>query len=205
MDDDETPRLGDGWELRPSARNRAISLSDKPTGTGVSGCGSGIGIGAFRAPSARNRAISLSDNPTGTGVSGCGSGIGVGGIEDRRWRATISASGSSTTNGCCSAKILESCTNSWVYGSKGVTISSGPASLKSAEKIDLGLARLRRRRTKVVILITTKTAATTPTTPPTIAPIFPFRFPCDGEFVVPGGPSALIVCAGTLRKYPSQE
>jgi hypothetical protein len=119
-DDDETPRLWDGWELRPSARNRAISLSDKPTGTGVSGCGSGIGIGAFREdvdcwelkPSARNRAISLSDNPTGTGVSGCGSGIGVGGVEDRRWRAIISGFGSSATNGCCSAKILESCADS---------------------------------------------------------------------------------------------
>jgi hypothetical protein len=56
-----------------------------------------------------------------------------------------------------------------------------------------------------VILITAKTAATTPITPPTIAPILPFRFPCDGEFVVPGGPEAFIVCAGTLRKYPSQE
>ena len=70
--------------------------------------------------------------------------------------------------------------------------------MKSVERvtIDLGLARLRRRRTKVVILITPKTAATQLITTPTIVPIFLFR----GEFTFPGGPSGFIVCAGTLRK-----
>jgi hypothetical protein len=58
------------------------------------------------------------------------------------------------------------------------------------------------------MVITAKTAATPPITPATIAPMFLFRFklPCnDGEFAFPGSPSALIVCAGTLRMYPSQE
>jgi hypothetical protein len=36
---------GDCWELKPFARNRAISLPDNPTGTGVPGCGSGNAVG----------------------------------------------------------------------------------------------------------------------------------------------------------------
>jgi hypothetical protein len=76
-------------------------------------------------------------------------------------------------------------------------------------KIDLGLARLLRRCTKVVMLITAKTATTPPITPPTIGPMFFFRFPFDdefdGEFELPGNPSALMVFGGALRKYLSQE
>ena len=196
--------MGDCREL--SARNRAISLSDKPTGTGASDCESGIGasrLGDCRVlkPSARKRAISLSDKPTGTGVSGRGSGVG--GVTDGRW--TISASGPLATNGC-SAKILESCAAPEICGSKGVTISSGPASLKS-ENTDLGLARLRRCRTKMVTPITAKTAATPPITTPTIVAKFPFRFPCDdddGKFVSTGRALAFIVWTGTLTKS-SQE
>ena len=42
--DDETPRSRNCCELEPSARNRAISLSVKPTGTDVPGCGSGNAV-----------------------------------------------------------------------------------------------------------------------------------------------------------------
>ncbi len=109
----------------------------------------------------------------------------------------MSASASSVTNGCCSATIPESRIASYEYGSKGVTIGSGPASLKSVEKvkIDLGLDRLRRRRKKEMMPITAKMAATPPMTPPSIAPVFLL---CDGEFVFPVVPLAFIVCTGTL-------
>jgi hypothetical protein len=110
--DVEARRMGDGGELRASTRNRARSLSDKPTGT--------------------------TRNPS------CGkSGDTVGSEEDRRRSAIISASGSPITEGCCSAEILESRVASEEFGSKGVTIICGPASMKSIEKdkTDLGLDR----------------------------------------------------------------
>jgi hypothetical protein len=161
---------------------------------------------------ARNRAVSLPDKPAGTGVSSCESRVGEGCVADRRWRETIPASGSPVTDGHCSAKILESCAVPQINGSNGVTIGSGVAPMKSVARTDVGLALLRRRRTRVAILITAKKATAPPIPPPTIAPMFPFRFPCDdelfdGEFDSPGTgtPLAFIVWAGTLRKYLSQE
>ena len=59
---------------------------------------------------------------------------------------------------------------------------------------------LFRRSTNVTIPITVKTAATPPMMPPTIAPTFLFRVPCD--FVLLG---TIIVLIGTLRETPCQE
>jgi len=126
----------------------------------------------------------------------------VGGEKDRWRRAIISASVVSDTNGCCSGGIPEPWIASGKSGSKGVTIICGPASMKSFEedKIDLGLDRLHflRRCMKVTIPITEKTAAIPPMVPPTIVPIFWFRFGGNGKFVFDAVPFAFIVCVGAL-------
>ena len=175
--DVETPGWGDCGKLRASVRNRANSLADKPTGIGATGGESG----------------SIASGDAGE--------------EDRRWSATISASGSPMTRGCCSARIPESWVTSEEFGSKGVTIKCGSAFMESVEydKIDLGLDRLRLRRrcTKVTHPIT-KMAAIPPMVPPTIAPASLFRCFGDGKSVVTDAPFAFIVCAGILR-CPSQE
>jgi hypothetical protein len=161
--------------------------------------------------SARNSASSLSDKPDGTNPSGGKSGDTVGREEDRLWSAIISASGSSITKGCCSAE--KSWFASGEFGSKGVTIICGPASMKSIEKdrIDLGLdrssfrLRFLLRCTKVTIPITAKMAAATPPmVPPIIAPLL-FRFFGDGEVVFVGVGSAVIVRLETLREGPNQK
>ena len=76
----ETRTLSGSGELGASARNRASSLSDKPTGTDPSGGKSGDTVCNQEdrrwsaSISARNRASSLSEKPTGTDPSGGKSG-----------------------------------------------------------------------------------------------------------------------------------
>jgi hypothetical protein len=146
--------------------------------------------------SARNRAISLLVKPVGIGATGRERGSTVGGVKDRRWRATISASGSSVTKGW-SIEIPESWVASKEFGSKGVTFVSGPAPTKLVEKdkMVVGLARLRRRCTKATIPITARMAPAPPMMPPTIAPMF--RLPCVVGFSTV--PLAFIVSTGALR------
>jgi hypothetical protein len=144
--------------------------------------------------SARIRAISLLVKPAGIGTTGRERGTAAGGAEDRRWRATISADGSSVTKGCWPVEIPESSVSSREFGSKGVTFVSEPASSKSGLKgriVDLGLARLRRSCTKAEIPITARMAPAPPMMPPTIAPMF--RFLCGVGLL------AFIVSTGALR------
>jgi hypothetical protein len=149
--------------------------------------------------SARIRAISLLVKPAGMGATGRERGSTAGGVEDRerRRRATISASGSSVTKGSWSVETPESWVASKEFGSKGVTFVSEPAFPKSVEKgkVDLGLARLRRSRTKATVPITARIAPAPPMMPPTIAPVFCFL--CGvGVLVVS---LAFIVSTGALR------
>lgn len=163
--------------------------------------------------SARSRATCFPDKPAGMGAAGCERGCAAAGVgpEERRWRATISPSGPSVAiNGCCSLR--DEFIEPWVisseeyeFGSKGVTITFGSASmeLESAleeDKIDIGLARLRphRRRTKRAIPISAKMATAPPTMPPAIMAAFLF-LDDPGVFVVVV-PLAFIFCTATLRK-----
>jgi hypothetical protein len=148
--------------------------------------------------SARNRAISLLVKPVGMGATGRERGSTVGGVEDRerRWRATISASGSSVTKDRWSVETPESWVASKEFGLKGVTFASGPASTKSVEKA-LVLAGLRRSRTKTTIPMTARVAPAPPRMPPTIAPMF--RFPCGVGILVPVA-VAFIVSTGALQE-----
>ena len=118
------------------------------------------------------------------GATGRERGSTAGGVEDRerRWRATISASGSSVTKDGWSVETPESWVASNEFGSKGVTFSSGSASTKSVER-GLVLARLRRSRTKTTTPMTARMAPALPRMPPTIAPVF--RFPCGVGIFVP--------------------
>jgi hypothetical protein len=113
------------------------------------------------------------------------------------WLATISASGFPKVR--WSVEVPESQVASREFGPKGVTFVSGPAPMKSFEdKIDFGLSRLRRSRTKVTIPIAAKMAPAPPKMPPIIAPVFRFLRGI-GAVVVPMVPLAFIGSTGALR------
>jgi hypothetical protein len=132
-------------------------------------------------------------------ATGGGRGSSVGGVEDCPWRATISASGSSDTNGSISIRVPESRAASEI-GLKGVTITCEP-SFTELDKVDL--PRLCRRRTKLTIPITVHIAAAAPPMmPPAIAGVLDFL--CDDDLVFDATPLAVMLNTGALREGPSQ-
>ena len=141
--DVETSRRRGCGDLRASERNRAISLSDNPTGTGATGRKSGSTVGREEGDEYWSAIISASEFPI---KKGCCS------AEFPESSATSEEFGSKGVTIKCGPKSMTSF---------------------EEDRIDLGLDRLhfRRRFTKVTIPITAKMAAKTPPiVPPTIAP-----------------------------------
>ena len=84
---------------------------------------------------------------------------------------------------------------------KGVVIT-WETSPEESDKIERGLGRLRRRRTKTTIPIIEHMTAAPPMIPPTIAAVFDFV--CDDESFFVTVPFGLMLSTGALRDGPGQ-